>query len=60
MRACLIIAAAATLGLSACAVIDVGSAVVGAGAHVVGTAARVTADVVTAPFDGDDSADRKK
>jgi hypothetical protein len=32
--------------------------VVGAGAHVVGTAASVTADIVTAPFQGD--SDKKK
>jgi hypothetical protein len=48
------------LGLSACAVVDVGSAVVGAGAHVVGTAASVTGDIVTAPFGSGDSGDRKK
>jgi hypothetical protein len=46
------------LALSACAVVDAGSAVVGAGAHVAGAAATVTADVVTAPFDGD--TDHKK
>jgi hypothetical protein len=48
------------LGLSACAVVDAGSAVVGAGAHVVGTAASVAGDIVTAPFGGGDSSDKKK
>ncbi len=62
MRTCLIIAAAAalSLGLCGCAVVDAGSAVVGAGAHVVGTAASVTADIVTAPFGSGDSDDKKK
>lgn len=61
MRACLIFAAVAVLGLSACAVIDAGTAVVGAGAKVAGTAASVTADVVTAPFGSSrESADKKK
>jgi hypothetical protein len=61
MRACFIIVAAVTLslGLSACAVIDAGATVVGAGAHVVGTAASVTADIVTAPFEGGQSDDNK-
>ncbi len=48
------------LGLCACAVVDAGSAVVGAGAHVVGTAASVTGDILTAPFGGSDSSDKKK
>jgi hypothetical protein len=62
MRFCLSFAAIAvlSLGLSACAVVSAGSAVVGAGARVVGTAASVTADVVTAPFGGADSSDKKK
>jgi hypothetical protein len=62
MHPVLAFAAVAVLGLSlsACAVVDAGSAVVGAGAHVVGTAASVTADVVTAPFGGSDSGDKKK
>jgi tetrahydrodipicolinate N-succinyltransferase len=61
MRACLIAAAVAVLGLSlcACAVVDAGVTVVGAGARVVGTAASVTADVVTAPFGGSASDDKK-
>jgi hypothetical protein len=60
MRTGFVIAAAITLslGLSACAVVDAGATVVGAGAHVVGTAASVTADIVTAPFEG--GGDKKK
>lgn len=60
MRACLIVAAIAGLGLglSACAVVNAGAAVVGAGASVAGTAVSTTADVVTAPFGG--SGDKKK
>ena len=52
MRPCLIIAAIAglALGLSACAVVDAGTAVVGAGASVASTAVSTTADVVTAPL----------
>jgi hypothetical protein len=52
--------AALGLGLSACAVVDAGGAVIGAGAHVVGTAASVAGDIVSAPFGGSDSDDRKK
>ena len=67
MRACLIAATVAVLGLglSACAVVNAGAAVVGAGASVAGTAVSTTADVVTAPFGGGqsndkESADKKK
>jgi hypothetical protein len=62
MRTYFVIVAAVTLGfgLSACVVLDAGTAVVGAGAHVVGTAASVTADIVTAPFESSDSGDKKK
>jgi hypothetical protein len=62
MRSFLTFAAIATLGfgLSACAVVDAGSAVVGAGASVASTAVDVTGDIVSAPFGGGDSGDHKK
>ena len=52
-------AALAGLGLSGCAVIEVGSAVVGVGATVVSTTASVAGDVISAPFP-DSSDDKKK
>ena len=51
--------ALAALGLSGCAVVEVGSAVVGLGATVVSTTASVAGDVITAPFP-DSSDDKKK
>jgi hypothetical protein len=53
------------LGLSGCAVAEVGGAVIGAGASVVGTAVSVTGDVVSAGVgavtgSGDSDDDKKK
>jgi hypothetical protein len=60
MRTALVLAVlVAFSGLSACAVVDAGATVVGAGARVAGTAVSVTADVVTAPFGGDDAHAKK-
>ena len=49
-------AIAATLFLSGCIAVDAASDVVDAGASVVTT----TGDIVTSPFDGDDSDSAKK
>jgi hypothetical protein len=61
MRAVFTLAAVAALGLglAGCAVAEAGADVVSAGADVVGAAADITGDVVTSPFDHDDS-DAKK
>ena len=48
------------LGLSGCAVVEVGGAVVGAGATVVGTAVGVTGDVVGAAAHTVSGSDKKK
>jgi hypothetical protein len=60
MRACLIAAAIAALGLSACAVVDAGATAISTGASVAGTAVSTTADVVTAPLRSGDSSRKKK
>jgi hypothetical protein len=62
MRAVFTLAAVAALGLSlaGCAVAEAGIDVVSAGADVVGTAADITGDVVTSPFDSDDSDNKKR
>ena len=62
MRTVLSLAAVAVLGLglSGCAVAEAGGDVVSAGADVVSNAADVTGDIVTSPFDSDDSDDKKK
>jgi hypothetical protein len=64
MRAVVAISALLLLGigLSGCAVAEVGGAVIGAGASVVGTAVDVTGDVVGAAagaVTGSDSDDKK-
>ena len=52
--------AALGLGLAGCAVAEAGVDVVSAGASVVGTAADITGDIVTSPFDSDDSDSKKR
>jgi hypothetical protein len=47
--------AALAFVLSGCIAYDAAGAVVDAGASVVGTTVDVAGDVVTSPFDGDDS-----